>query len=141
MDEQPEDDLTRKQALQERIRIVQGRFNKKEIVQMCREEIAKNGFVVLNDKFPKANSRTLEMAIPQILDGGKNKLDLTPFNKEWFIYPNPDYKSKYKDFKLALVTGAITLAAGIILWLIDNQSKHLELQDIKSRLERIEKSK
>lgn len=54
---------------------------------------------------------------------------------------NPEKHQLRHDLKLAIITGAITLLTGYILWLIDNHTKNQEIQKLKERLEVVEKKK
>ena len=56
----------------------------------------------------------------------------------FLIRANPLYKNQLlHDIKVALITAALTLLTGYILWLIDNQSKHQEMRQIQQQLKSV----
>lgn len=114
-------------------------YSKEEIIEICLKEISEKGYVFLKEKFPNTSEDALDMAVPDLVNSGKLMVDPTPFQKKWVIRKNHNYKSKHYDFKIQLFTALLTLIIGILLWLIDNQSKLQEIQGLKNRLEKIEK--
>lgn len=54
------------------------------------------------------------------------------------IRRNPIYKNQWlHDFKLALISAGLALLVGIILWLIDNRSKHQEMLQIQQQVKKV----
>jgi hypothetical protein len=124
----------------EDIRRAQGRFSKKDIIDTCKLEIKKHGQIKIYEYFHFNSWSELERAIAILKSTGKYVLDHNAEGQQYLRKAEPKSNLKH-DLKLALITGVITLAVGLILWLVDNKSRQNEIQELKDRINNIENHK
>ena len=96
---------------------------------------------IKNKGFYNVDPNEIEL-ISTIQSSGKYMLDLQPDkSRQWVIRKNPNYINLFwHDFKIAFIGAILTLLIGITLWLIDKQDKNQEIQQLKDRLDKIEKN-
>jgi hypothetical protein len=61
------------------------------------------------------------------------------FSYDWNVRKNPLYRYQLlHDIKIVLLSSILTLAVGLILWLIDKKSQDQQLNLLKERLRKVE---
>jgi hypothetical protein len=57
---------------------------------------------------------------------------------DYEILKNPNYRHDlWHEFKIAIITGIITLAVGIALWLLQNQSEDRKYEQLEKRIDSV----
>ena len=135
-----DEELHKKIAIQEKIRVSQGKFKASEIAQRCIYLLKTKTYLILGDEFPSADENEIEKAVYDVTGSSVYMLDTTPYKKRWLIKRNPNYRNElWHDAKVTLLAAGLALLTGYTLWLIDNQSKRREVERVIERLEQVER--
>jgi hypothetical protein len=127
--------------------------NKKKIISAIKAEIEAKGLSrigehadrILKPGFGSGTHFSIKRRIKaDITMTGKYIAIDHPTHKEDFeILKNVSYKSKWHDYKIAIVsaiiTGIVSLIVGIVLYKVDSRSKDREYEQLKKRVDQLEK--
>jgi hypothetical protein len=114
-------------------------MNDKEIIKIIETVIHDKGQIDLLSQFNSLTDQEIDRIISLVTGKGKYMLDKVPITQSWVLRKNPAYKNQLAhDIKVTLISAALALLTGYILWLIDNRSKRQEIQELQNKVQNIE---
>lgn len=114
-------------------------MNDNEIINIIKTVISEKGQIDLKERFHSLNDTEIDRIISLVTGKGEYMLDKVPLTQKWILRKNPAYKNQFvHDLKITLISSGLALAVGLLLWLIDNQSKNQNIKELSDKIQNIE---